>query len=86
MVGGLPSDGIQVMATGSDDQVVHELRSGGALEVPVSAEGRGHIAIHSPVMACFPHRLPEHQHLSSHRYLVGSPGGQFIVTIKWAAR
>ena len=43
MVGGLPSEGIQVTATGfrneTDDQVVlHELRSGGDLGVPVSAK------------------------------------------------
>ena len=31
-------------------------------------------------MACFLHGLPDHQHLTSHRYLVGSPGGQFTVT------
>jgi len=43
VVGGLPSEGIQVTATGfrneTDDQVVlHELRSGGDLGVPVSAK------------------------------------------------
>jgi hypothetical protein len=53
VVGGLPSEGIQVTATGfrndADDQVVlHELRSGGDLEVPVSAKARGHIAMHGP--------------------------------------
>jgi len=79
VVGGLPSEGIQKTATGfrndADDQVVlRELRSGGDLEVPASAKARGRIAMHSPGHGMFLHGLPDHQHLTSHRYLVGSPG------------
>ena len=56
VVGGLPSEGIQVTAPGfrndADDQVVlHELRSAGCLEIPVSAKARGHIAMHKPTQA-----------------------------------
>ena len=79
MVGELRSEGFpgngNKFQNGAEDQVVlRELRSGGDLDVPVSAKARGHIAMHSPGHGMFLHGLPDHQHLTSHRYLVGSPG------------
>ena len=81
--GGLPSEGNQrvtatVLRNDADDQVVlHELRSGCDLEVPVSAEAGPHRHA-QPGHRLFLHGLSDHQHLTSRRVA----GGQFYVTIK----
>ena len=48
---GFPGNGNKFQNGAEDQVVLRELRSGGDLEVPVSAKARGHIAMHKPTQA-----------------------------------
>ena len=48
---GFPGNGNKFQNGAEDQVVLRELRSGGDLDVPVSAKARGHIAMHKPTQA-----------------------------------